>query len=98
MNDDLNPHPELRRVDELWYTDGSLIIQAEQSLFRVSGAVLAAQSTFFRDMSSVPQPDVVPLIEGCPLVYIHDSATDARHFLKAIFDSRCVRIYFFLLL
>lgn len=82
-------NPESRCVDELWYSDGSLVIQAEQSVFRVYGAVLAAQSTFFRDMLLVPQPAEEPRIDGCPLVHIHDSAVDVKHFLKAIFDSAC---------
>lgn len=81
------PSPELQRVHELWFSDSGLVIQAEQSLFRVSGAVLGAQSTFFRDMLLVPQPLNEPSVEGCPVVHLPDSATDVTYFLKAIFNS-----------
>ncbi|KAJ6567020.1 hypothetical protein B0H19DRAFT_1374356 [Mycena capillaripes] len=32
----------LTRVEELWFSDGGLVVQAEESLFRVSGGILAA--------------------------------------------------------
>ncbi|KAJ7201770.1 hypothetical protein B0H12DRAFT_527000 [Mycena haematopus] len=44
------------RVDGLWFSDGSLVVRAETALFRISGAILAARSSVFRDMLSFPQP------------------------------------------
>ncbi|KAJ7082582.1 hypothetical protein C8R44DRAFT_652582 [Mycena epipterygia] len=77
----------LTRVDELWFPDHGLVLQADNRLFRVSGGILAARSPVFRDMLSIPQPESQPLIDGCPVVVLHDSAADAEYFLKAIFDS-----------
>ncbi|KAJ7671245.1 hypothetical protein DFH06DRAFT_1082678 [Mycena polygramma] len=86
------------RVEELWFSDGSLVIQAQTSLFRVSGAVLAARSDVFKDMLSLPQPatgsaDVEEKIEGCPVVRLPDAAVDVKRFLKAIFDSSFFETY-----
>ncbi|KAJ7627427.1 hypothetical protein FB45DRAFT_1029773 [Roridomyces roridus] len=58
------------RSEGLWFSDGGLILQAEDRLFRVAGS-----------------PDNQPLIEGCPVVTLHDSPKDVDYFLRAIFDS-----------
>ncbi|KAJ7753392.1 hypothetical protein DFH07DRAFT_513347 [Mycena maculata] len=75
------------RVESLWFSDGSLVLQAENSLFRVSGAVLAARSPVFKDMLAFPQPADAETIDGCPVVRLPDSATEVTHFLRALFDS-----------
>ncbi|KAJ6572756.1 hypothetical protein DFH09DRAFT_916393, partial [Mycena vulgaris] len=74
-------------VDDLWFADQGLVLRAGNRLFRVSGSILAARSSVFRDMMSIPQPESQPLIDGCPVVVLHDSAADAEYFLRAIFDS-----------
>ncbi|KAJ7494253.1 hypothetical protein B0H11DRAFT_2190585 [Mycena galericulata] len=83
MNEGDNP----ARVEELWFPDGSLVFQAENALFRVSGGILAARSPVFKDMLAFPQPPDAEAIDGCPVVRLHDSAVDVTCFLKAIFDS-----------
>ncbi|KAJ7608058.1 hypothetical protein DFH06DRAFT_1486343 [Mycena polygramma] len=76
------------RVEDLWFPDGSLVIQAQASLFRVYYAVLAARSDVFKDMLALPQPaDGEETIEGCPVVRLPDAAEDVACFLRAIFDS-----------
>ena len=77
----------LTRVQELWFEDGNLIIQAGNSQFRVYRGVLAARSSVFRDMLSFPQPPESELVEGCPVVLLHDSGAEVAVFLRAIFDS-----------
>jgi hypothetical protein len=74
------------RVEELWFSDGGLVVQAEQSLYRVSGAILAARSPVFKDMLSFTQPPDAETIDGCPVVRLPDSAADVTCFFKAIFD------------
>ncbi|KAJ7477396.1 hypothetical protein FB451DRAFT_1032776 [Mycena latifolia] len=67
------------RVEDLWFTNhGSYSKQA---------GILAARSSVFKDMLSIPQPETQPKIDGCPIVVLHDSALNAEYFLKAIFDS-----------
>ncbi|KAF7359026.1 BTB domain-containing protein [Mycena sanguinolenta] len=75
------------RVEELWFEDGGLVVQAEQSLFRVSRGILAARSSVFKDMLAFTQPPNAETIDGCPVVRLPDSAEDVKRFFRAIFDS-----------
>ncbi|KAJ6452661.1 hypothetical protein C8R45DRAFT_1040501 [Mycena sanguinolenta] len=77
--------PELVREETLWFADGTLVLQAETRLFRVSPGVLAAKSPVFQDMLGFPQPQNGESYDGCPLVHLLDSAADTTHFLRAIF-------------
>ncbi|KAJ6509162.1 hypothetical protein C8R47DRAFT_1097650 [Mycena vitilis] len=76
-----------QRVEELWFEDGNLVIQAGNSLYRVFRGILAARSPIFQDMLCLPQPSDSELVEGCPLVCIQDQAVEVTSFLRAIFDS-----------
>ncbi|KAJ7610520.1 hypothetical protein FB45DRAFT_868439 [Roridomyces roridus] len=78
---------DLTRVDDLWFPEGGLVIQAGSRIFRVAGSILAARSSIFKDMLAIPQPASQPTIEGCPIVVLHDSPEHTEYFLKAIFDS-----------
>ncbi|KAJ6602716.1 hypothetical protein DFH09DRAFT_1125384, partial [Mycena vulgaris] len=78
------------RVDDLWFPkDSTIVIRAENKIFLVSGAILAARSTVFRDMLAFPQPTSgdTEQIDGSPVVRLHDSARDVEVFLRAIYDS-----------
>ncbi|KAJ6500867.1 hypothetical protein C8R45DRAFT_863706 [Mycena sanguinolenta] len=75
------------RVEELWFSDGSLVVQAGQSLFRVYCAILATRSSVFKDMFTFAQPSGAETIDGCPVVRLSDSAEDVTCFFRAIFDS-----------
>ncbi|CAA7266615.1 unnamed protein product [Cyclocybe aegerita] len=75
-------------VQELWFDDGTLILKAENSLFKIYGGFLAARSSVFRDMLAFPPPaEGNPRLDGCHIVTVYDSATDMALFLKAVFDS-----------
>ncbi|KAJ6567010.1 hypothetical protein B0H19DRAFT_990737 [Mycena capillaripes] len=76
----------LHRVQDLWFEDGNLVIQAGDSQFRLFRGILAARSSVFEDMISFPQPHDSELVEGCPVVYLSDSPIEVRAFLRAIFD------------
>ncbi|KAJ7453892.1 hypothetical protein FB451DRAFT_1281028 [Mycena latifolia] len=77
------------RVDHLWFPEGTLVIRAENMIFRVLKSVMAARSPVFRDMVDLPQPKsrISDTIDDIPAVTLPDSATDVEAFLKAIFDS-----------
>ncbi|KAJ7606080.1 hypothetical protein FB45DRAFT_1140238 [Roridomyces roridus] len=81
------PDQHLHGPTDLWFPEGGLVIQAGSRIFHVTGSILAARSSVFKDMLAIPQPESQAMIEGCPLVVLHDSAEDTEHFLKAIFDS-----------
>ncbi|KAJ7612069.1 hypothetical protein FB45DRAFT_843338 [Roridomyces roridus] len=81
MQVDDTPH----RIPELWFDDGSIIVQAGNSQFRVHRSILAACSPVFKDMLSFPQPADAELVEGCPVVHLPDAPEEVTVFLKAIF-------------
>lgn len=86
------PSDEPTRVDDVWFTDGNLILQAENSLFRIYGGIISARSSVFRDMLAFPPPaEGNATFEGCPIVEVYDSAVDMTYFLRAVLDSRCVK-------
>jgi hypothetical protein len=76
---------------EIWYEDGNIILQAEQTQFRVFRGILSASSDVFRDMFAMPQPGEGEfLVEGCAVVQLTDLAEDWRYILKALFERRLV--------
>ncbi|KAJ7157728.1 hypothetical protein C8R46DRAFT_1225272 [Mycena filopes] len=71
---------------EIWYSDGSLVLQAQTTQFRVHWGVLTKHSPFFRGMQPLPPPSDAPTIEGCPLLTIQDEATDVEYLLEALYS------------
>ncbi|KAJ7125101.1 hypothetical protein C8R44DRAFT_131664 [Mycena epipterygia] len=71
---------------DIWHSDGSVILQAEDTQFRVHWGVLALHSSFFRDMQGLPQPPEQPSVDGCPVVELQDTAVDVQHLLKALYS------------
>ncbi|KAJ7490881.1 hypothetical protein FB451DRAFT_1221319 [Mycena latifolia] len=71
----------------VWFEDGTLIIDTGNVLHRVSRSILAARSSVFKDMFSLPQPPDAETLQGCPVVRLQDSPDDILVFLRAIFDA-----------
>ncbi|KAJ7106070.1 hypothetical protein C8R43DRAFT_1046095 [Mycena crocata] len=70
---------------DIWYPDGSVVFQPQNTQFRVHWGVLTEHSSFFRDMQGLPQPADQPSIDGCPIVELPDSAEDVKYLLKALY-------------
>ncbi|KAJ7081776.1 hypothetical protein B0H15DRAFT_445112 [Mycena belliarum] len=70
----------------IWHPDGSVVLQAGNTQFRVHWSVLALHSSFFRDMQGLPQPPDQPSVEGCPVVELTDVAEDVTHVLRALYN------------
>lgn len=88
---------------DLWFIDGSVVLQADQTVFLVHQTQLARHSLIFRDMFSLPQPSAPrshddrvargsPMYEGHPLVVMHDAAEDVANLLTALYDGPFVFI------
>ncbi|KAJ7491140.1 hypothetical protein FB451DRAFT_1222176 [Mycena latifolia] len=77
-----------KRVIDLWFEDGNVVIHAEDYEFRLFKSFLTSRSAIFKDTLSMPEPEDAERVDGCPVLRIHDSAVDAAHFFKAIFDSQ----------
>lgn len=76
---------ELVRSPEFWFDDGTVVLQVENTLYRVYRGLLASRSTVFRDTFSMPQPaEGREEIEGCPVVQLHDREKDFTRFLAAL--------------
>jgi hypothetical protein len=73
------------RHPDFWFDDGSIVLQAETSLFRVHRTILSAHSTVFADMFGIPQLPGQDAIEGC-IVRLPDSVCDFTWLLKALYD------------
>jgi hypothetical protein len=72
---------------DIWFTDGSVVLQAQNTQFRVHWGVLTQNSSFFRDMQALPQGNVEqPTVEGCPLVELHDDVEDVKHLLTTLYN------------
>ncbi|KAJ7194906.1 hypothetical protein GGX14DRAFT_677594 [Mycena pura] len=74
---------------KIWYSDGSIVLQAEAVQFRVHTSILSAASSVFRDMLEVAQgpADIADQVEGCPLVHLSDDkAVDVGFVLEALYD------------
>lgn len=84
-----------KRHADLWFSDGSVILQAEDTLFCVHISQLSRHSVFFRDMFSLPQSKgdgARPIITSdsfgsCPVVVLHDTAEDVGNLLTALYDG-----------
>ncbi|KAJ7188687.1 hypothetical protein C8R46DRAFT_1205828 [Mycena filopes] len=70
---------------EIWHIDGSLVIHAENTQFRVHWGLLAMHSSHFRDLQGRPQPRSQPTVEDCPLLELPDALVDVRYLLKALY-------------
>ncbi|KAJ6497669.1 hypothetical protein C8R45DRAFT_983792 [Mycena sanguinolenta] len=71
---------------EIWYKDGSVVLQAENTQFRVYWGILTQHSPFFRDLESLPQPPDQPTVDGCSIIELQDSSEDVKYLLKALYD------------
>lgn len=91
------------RHADLWFPDGSVVLHAENTLFRVHMSQLSRHSVVFRDMFSLPRSSASAhdlsaddIYEGCPLVRLHDLAEDVANLLSALYDGPCVDSCLFL--
>ncbi|KAF7341311.1 hypothetical protein MVEN_01867400 [Mycena venus] len=75
--------PEMVRSRDVWFSDGNIIIEAENMSFRVYGQLVAAKSTVLADILSFPHYTV----DGVPVVRLLDADEDLAALLKAILDS-----------
>ena len=94
-DDDLN---SLTKHPVFWFADGSVVLRARTTLFRVHVSQLSRKSLFFSDLFSLPQPppasdSSVPgerRFDGCLLLDLDDPPEDVANLIKVIYDGPCV--------
>ncbi|KLO13612.1 hypothetical protein SCHPADRAFT_940272 [Schizopora paradoxa] len=87
--------------DSLWLSDGNIILAAASSasssderssmVFRVHKSVLSRQSQVFSDMFALPTQSTTSvdnddIMDGLPLIRMHDSAEEIEALLKYLYD------------
>ncbi|KAK7025109.1 BTB domain-containing protein [Favolaschia claudopus] len=77
---------EPKKHSEIWRPDGNVVLQAEDTQFRVHWSVLALHSSVFSDMQDLPQPADQPTVEGCPVVNLSDDAGDVEILLTVLYS------------
>ncbi|KAF7326190.1 BTB domain-containing protein [Mycena kentingensis (nom. inval.)] len=70
----------------IWMPYGDLILEVESTRFRVNKDLLAKHSAVFATMFALPLPPDEPMVEGCPVVKLHDSPKDWELFLDMLYD------------
>ncbi|KAL1743223.1 hypothetical protein HDZ31DRAFT_65227 [Schizophyllum fasciatum] len=82
----------LRRHPDLYLADGSVIVRAEDTLFRVHISMLARHSIFFRDVFAMPKGgEGADRLDGCPVLFLQDRAEDVANLLSALYDGPILR-------
>ncbi|KAL1733280.1 hypothetical protein EV714DRAFT_246717 [Schizophyllum commune] len=82
----------LRRHPDLYLADGSVIVRAEDTLFRVHISMLARHSIFFRDVFGMPKGgEGTDQLDGCPVLFLQDRAEDVANLLSALYDGPVLR-------
>ena len=69
----------LQRHPDFWFDDGTIILVAQQTGFRVYRGLLASQSTVFSDMLSASSSSFDESLDGCPIVQLTDSPQDLAY-------------------
>lgn len=89
------PVPSFTNSLDIWYPDGSIVLIAEGTAFKVHTSILAQNSEVFRDMCSIAnaKEDSVEnpaeaSYAGCPALSLQDAASDLEHFLKSMYLLR----------
>ncbi|KAJ7496923.1 hypothetical protein FB451DRAFT_1386270 [Mycena latifolia] len=87
-----SPPPKRQRTEDapvtrsdIWYQDGSVVLQAENTQFRVHWSILSQSSSFFRGLQGLPQPPDQPSVDGCPIVELPDRLADLEILLRALY-------------
>lgn len=85
----------IKQDPDLWFSDGSIIVIAEDTGFRVHMSLLSRSSPILRDVFTLPQPvagttsfDGNNVFQDTPVVHVSDSAYDMRCLLHTIYDGR----------
>ncbi|TFK82912.1 hypothetical protein K466DRAFT_555880 [Polyporus arcularius HHB13444] len=76
---------EPQRDEELWLSDGNVVVVAQHAVaFRVHKSLLAQRSEVFRDLFSLPSSGTEETLDGCPVVHLIDPPDDLRHLLSVL--------------
>jgi hypothetical protein len=76
--------PSLKSFKDLWFEDGSIIVQCPTASFRVHASILSTHSEVFRTMFAVASPSE-DSVDGVPVVQVSDDAEMMYKLLKLLY-------------
>lgn len=86
----MDPSSLIKSAD-VWFPDGSVVLCAGDTLFRVYSGILALHSSVFKDLFTLPQPlNDSESFDECPLIALQDGEEELRDFLRVVHDWRYV--------
>ncbi|KAJ7681828.1 hypothetical protein DFH06DRAFT_282732 [Mycena polygramma] len=68
----------------IWFSDGNLIVQAQNTQFRVYKGTLCTSSEVLK--GAIENMGDSKGLEGCPLLFLSDSSVDVGYLFEVIFD------------
>ncbi|KAJ7625763.1 hypothetical protein FB45DRAFT_1060393 [Roridomyces roridus] len=76
------------KAKNLWFCPGMVILRAKTLEFQVPLGILSTHSSVFEDLFTLPQPPPgeSEVVDGIPVVELHDNPEQLQTFLNAIFD------------
>lgn len=84
----LEDRPDLFKCTKLWFNDGSVVLQADNVLFKAYKGLLEKDSAIFHSMFSLKQSDNAEKINDVPLIHVSESPDDLHLLLLAVHDPR----------
>ena len=81
------------RHPDLWFEDGNIVLQAEDTVFKVFRSILSKHAQLFRDIFSLPRSTTETeqeQYEESVLIRVQEEAEHMAIFLRAIFDPTYV--------
>lgn len=84
-----NSNEDQRTRSQYWFEDGNVVLQAENTLFRVHQSILSRHSQIFKDTFAMPQDPSQEneSVEDCPVVPLADSAEDLGNIISLLYDN-----------
>jgi hypothetical protein len=84
-----NEAEDQRARSMYWFEDGNIVLQAEETLFRVHQSVLSLHSSIFKDTFAMPQPPSQENkhVAGCPVIPLSDTAEDITNLISLLYDN-----------
>ncbi|KDR79549.1 hypothetical protein GALMADRAFT_243642 [Galerina marginata CBS 339.88] len=78
---------ELSKSPNFWFKDGNIVIQAQNTQYRVHQSILARHSKVFCDMFDLSQPVGESLVEGCAIIHVSDAPKDWQNLFGILYDN-----------
>ncbi|KAF8578225.1 hypothetical protein K439DRAFT_1362692 [Ramaria rubella] len=77
----------MKQDSPLWFNDGNMVLITVCTAFKVHQGIMERHSSVFKDLLSLPQPNIVSEFDGVPVVRMYDQPEELEYFLLALYDG-----------